>query len=431
MGTYHPAIWLSEGAGRSRRERRSGGYRYYLPTTLAKLSFDLAPDVVGDVAAAERALLKLDQSSSVLRSSEGLARLLLRAEAVSSSHIEGLTIGTRRLLRAEAALASGELVGDAAATEVVGNIYAMQEALATALAADEVTTTTICDIHRKLLKGTRIAEYGGVLRTRQNWVGGNSYNPLDADYVPPAPEHVEGLIADLASYCNEDVVSPVVQAALVHAQFETIHPFVDGNGRTGRALIHLILRRRGLASNTVPPVSLVLATQARSYVSGLADFRGDDADPEGMQEGINEWVSFFAGACVSACEEADAFEGSASRLEREWREAVAPVRANSALDLLLSKLIGMPLFTVKQASETIGRSIKATGDAIDRCVEAGVVRLAKRQRRNRAFEVPSAIDAFNIFERRLASPTGDTRMQRPVRPVPDNLERNLRLRERG
>lgn len=426
MGTLHKEFWASEGRGRTRAERRSGSYEYYLPTPLASLRVTLEPDVVGDVARAERAIEKLNAEAKALHGSEGIARLLLRAEAVSSSHIEGLTIGAKRLLKAEANLSAGAFRHDEAATEIVGNIHAMQDALDAACSADPVATDTILHIHERLCAGTRIERFGGMIRERQNWVGGNSYNPLGAEYVPPAPRHVEGLLGDLAEYCNDEVISPVLQAAIAHAQFESIHPFVDGNGRTGRALIHLLLRRRGLAPSLVPPISLVLATHAESYVSGLAGFRSLDSDEEGLINGINDWVSFFAGACLTACEEAAAFEASATCLQREWREKLGPIRANSALDLLLPVLVGMPLFTMKTAAASTGRAVSAVTAAVDKCLESGIVVLMKDQKRNRAFEVPDVINEFNLFERRLASSAGNTAVAKPMRAVPDNLSKKRR-----
>ena len=108
-------------------------------------------------------------------------------------------------------------------------------------------------MHERLLAGTRLERYAGRLRAVQNWIGGSSFNPCSAAFVPPPPEHVRALMADLCEFCNQDTLPAVAQAAMAHAQFETIHPFVDGNGRTGRALIHVILRRRGLAPRLVPP----------------------------------------------------------------------------------------------------------------------------------------------------------------------------------
>lgn len=423
VGTLHREIWISEGVGRSRKERASDAYHYYLPTPLADLNVSLVPDVVGDITRAENAITKLNARSVALHSSEGLARLLLRAEAVSSSHIEGLSIGTRRLLRAEMnRTGKGSFKFDEAAADIVGNIHAMEFAVQEAAAESRVTVDTILQIHETLCAGTRIESFGGAIRTSQNWVGGNSYNPLQAEYIPPAPEHVIGLLEDLAAFCNDEVVSPVLQAALVHAQFESIHPFVDGNGRTGRALIHLILKRRGLAPHLIPPISLCMATHAQDYVEGLGAFRFvDGEDPEEAQTQLNDWVSFFAGACLEACEEAEAFEESARELQESWKKQLGSIRKGSALELLLNEMVGMPVFTIGSACEATDRTFAAMSPAVMRCVDAGIVKPIGSQKRNRAFEVPDVIDAFNLFERRLASPVGDTSIQKPMRPVPENL----------
>ena len=425
MGTLHREMWLSEGLGRSRKERASGAYEYFLPTKLEDISIALEPDVVGDVCRAEAAVSKLNSEAKALHSTEGLARLLLRAEAVSSSYIEGLSIGTRRLLKAEMnSQGNAAFKFDEAAAEVVGNIHAMESAIEAASTAETISVDTILDIHRALCENTRIEGFGGKVRTVQNWVGGNSYNPLQADYIPPAPEHVMGLLEDLAAYCNDQVVSPVAQAALVHAQFESIHPFVDGNGRAGRALVHLILKRRGLAPNLVPPISLCMATRATDYVQGLGEFRYmDDEDAEQIRAHVNDWVSFFAGSCMKACEEAQGFEDSARALQDSWREKLGSVRRGSALEVLIDAMVGMPIFTIGTASESSGRAFSAMSAAVERCVEAGIVKPIGNQKRNRAFEVPDVINEFNVFERRLASPLGDTEAAKPVRAVPENLSK--------
>lgn len=421
MGTLHKQKWISNGVGQSRKQRRSGAYYYYLPTPLSAIRINLSMDVSADVSRAERSIIQLNDTAKALHNSEGLARLLLRAEAVSSSFIEGLTIGARRLLRAEVNIADRNTVKfDESAAEIIGNVHAMEHAIDAAVKEKEITVQTLLAIHQELCKNTRIESFGGVLRETQNWVGGNSYNPLDAEYIPPAPELVLPLLEDLAVFCNSDLVSPVVQAAIAHAQFESIHPFMDGNGRTGRALVHLILRRRGIALNLVPPISLIMATHSESYVQELSAFRFDEESQniEQIQEGINDWISFFAGACTIACEEALEFERSAAKLQKTWRKKLGAVRKNSALDLLLDELVGMPVFTIKSAGETIGRSVNAVAPAIERCVDAGIVKAIDGKKRNKVYEVPDVISEFNLLERKLASPLGNTEQAKPVRLVP-------------
>jgi Fic family protein len=302
---------------------------------------------------------------------------------------------------------------------VLGNIDAMLYGVEHVGFGDEITVDLLTEIHRRLLTGTRLEPHGGNFRQVQNWIGGSEYNPCAAEYVPPPPEFVADLIDDLCVFCNTDDLPAVVQAAIAHAQFETIHPFVDGNGRTGRAIIHLILRRRGLALRVLPPVSLVLATLARDYVNGLTDFRyvGSSSSREAT-EGVNTWVATFAGACTRSVTDATTFESRAASLEARWRERLGAVRANSATDLLLRRLPGVPVLTAESAARSIGRTFKPANDAIQRLVEAGIMRQITIGRRNRAYEAPDIIEAFTDLERRLASPEGDTRTSRPARSVP-------------
>ncbi len=226
-------------------------------------------------------------------------------------------------------------------------------------------------------------------------------------------------MADLCQFSSTDDLPAVAQAAIAHAQFETIHPFVDGNGRTGRALIHLILRRRGIALRVLPPVSLVLATSAQSYIEGLTQFRfvGSPTSRQAV-EGLNSWVGLFAAACTRSVTEATTFEDRAAALEEQWRDRLGTVRAKSATDLLLRKIPGAPILTVVGAAELVGRTFKPAGEAIQRLVEAGILRQVTVGRRNRAFEAPEIIAAFTDLERQLASPDGDTRISAPARPVP-------------
>jgi Fic family protein len=225
-------------------------------------------------------------------------------------------------------------------------------------------------------------------------------------------------MADLCSFCNEDSLPAVAQAALAHAQFETIHPFADGNGRTGRGLTQLVLRRRGLANRILPPVSLVLATWAKDYLAGLTATRYlGPATGNAAHEGINQWIGRFAGACIRAVQDAASFEERIQEMEGEWRARLGQVRASSGTDLLLRALPGAPIVTVASAAELIDRSFPTANDAIARLTEAGVLNQITIGRRNRAFEAKEVIDAFTSLERQLASPEGDTRSSPPARPV--------------
>jgi Fic family protein len=413
--------WTSTFAseGLSRRDRRSCNYKAYLPDPLTRRKFVLDGDVAADVANAEAAITRLNETAYALVDTEALARILLRAESVASSRIEGLEIGARRLLRTEAAGPTDERSSDVTAVEVLGNIAAMLYGIERVGLGEGIDVDVLLEIHRRLLAGTRLQMHGGSFRDVQNWIGGSDYNPCSADFVPPPPELVSGLMNDLCGFCNSDDLPPVAQAAIAHAQFETIHPFVDGNGRTGRAVIHLVLRRRGLALRVSPPVSLVLATLARDYVNGLTATRYvGSSDSAEAHVGVNRWIATFAGACMRAVADAAVFELRAATLQRQWRVRLGRVRTGSAADLLLQRLAGTPILTADSAAAIIGRTYKPANDAIQRLVQAEILRQITVGRRNRAYEAPAIVDAFAELERRLASPGGDTRTSPPARSVP-------------
>lgn len=423
MATLIERRWApAEVVGLPRRDRRGCDYLAYLPDLLSTREIYLSGTTAADVADAEAAMATFNARASTLGNTEALARLLLRAEAVASSHIEGLVVGGRRLLRAEAAGALGERGVDVTAAEVLGNIAAMD--FAVQHLTGSVTVEGILETHRLLLDDAGRHPYGGRFRNEQNWIGGSSYNPCSAAYVPPPEGRVEDLVDDLCAFVNGDTVPVVAQAALAHAQFETIHPFVDGNGRTGRALIHVVLRRRGLCPKAVPPISLVLATRATDYIAGLTSSRylGPPDRPAAV-DGMNHWIATFAAATTRAAIDAGHFEDRIDALRSNWRDRLGNVRARSATAELLDRLPGMPITTVNGAAEVMGRSFTAASDAIDRFVQAGILTQVTVGRRNRAWEATEVIDAFTDLERALASPTGDTRAAGPTRAVPARRRR--------
>ncbi|HET8931781.1 MAG TPA: Fic family protein [Acidimicrobiales bacterium] len=390
-----------------------------MPDLLVGRSTHLVGDVAADVTNAATALARFDAKATALADTEALARLLLRAESVASSRIEGLEVDSRRLLRAEAAAALGNEPQDVTATEILANIQAMSWALDNIGIDGDITVDHLVEAHRRLLSDTRANAYAGRTRTEQNWIGGSTFNPCSASFVPPPPEHVAPLLEDLCVFSNGDDVPAIVQAAMAHAQFETIHPFADGNGRIGRVLIQLVLRRRGVAVRSIPPVSLILATWSDSYVAGLDATRYvGSATSDAAIAGTNRWVALFATACRRAVEDADAFEQQIAELQATWRRRLGRLRSDSSAARLIDALPGTPIVTVDSAAGLIGRTFQATNQAITRLVQADILHQTNLGRRNRAFEAPEVTRACTDLERRLASPAGDTRIAPPSRQVP-------------
>ena len=203
MGTYETAYWLTDTWGMTRRESRSGAYHPYRPDCISHLELSLPSHAVSAVACAESAMRELNSSPGPLTDTEPLARLILRAEALASSRIEGLEMPAGRLLEYEALDELGiphRVDGTEAA--VMGNIIAMRDGVDRAAELPLLTVDALCAINARLLEGTVAAPYAGRLRGEQNWIGGSRVSPLGGAYVPPRPELVPELMEDLMDFCN-------------------------------------------------------------------------------------------------------------------------------------------------------------------------------------------------------------------------------------
>jgi Fic family protein len=370
------------------RYRKACTYEAFIPDHLDGIAVDLPGEVAGTVSEAEKAIARLNSQAGPTLAP--LARLLLRTESIASSKVEGLQVGTRGLARAEAQDATGRRIG-ADAAEILANIDAMQFAIEEAAAAP-FSAGSLAEIHRVLMARAPNAAIAGRVRDRQNWIGGNDYNPCGADFVPPPPEELETLLADVVRFANEDDLPPLVQAAIAHAQFETIHPFEDGNGRTGRALIHVILRRRGLAPTFVPPISVVFARRKDVYVRGLVSFREDR---------MNVWITSFASSAMRAASLAGRYIDRVRALQDRWRERLrqrVDPRADAAAWALIDVLPAHPVITVPVAVAATGRTKPAVTNAIDQLAEAGVLTPLGESRRNRAWESDGLLDLIEALE---------------------------------
>ncbi|MGZ3505687.1 MAG: Fic family protein [Vulcanimicrobiaceae bacterium] len=265
MAEFKVERWMPDGnlTGFPRRDRQGGEYSVYIPDRLVRRAFMLRGQEAADLGEAERDVERFDLQATVLANTEALPRILLRAESVGSSKIEGLEVGAQRLLRAEASEQLGHPSTDVTANEVVANIRAMEHALAMCDNGQPITPELLLEVHERLLRSAEhLNEFAGRFREVQNWIGESSFNPCSADFVPPPWELVPALLDDLCQFCNDDSLPVLAQAAIAHAAFETIHPFVNGNGRIGRAHPHDLATTapyNGRHSADLPRASHVLA----------------------------------------------------------------------------------------------------------------------------------------------------------------------------
>jgi Fic family protein len=398
-------VWeASPDAYGPRSSRTSFRYSAFLPDPIHQLESHLTDAVVAEIETAAVGVREL-QSSPTFRGLEAVGLQLLRAEALASSRIEGLEASQRRIARA---LATDE-DRDETARSVIANISAMQLAVDIATGTGALTVDDILAVHDRLMVLPRERRFAGRLRDVQNWLGRGD-SPRDAEFVPPPEDQVPGLMADLVAYLNRDDLSPIAQAAVAHAQFETVHPFVDGNGRTGRALIHIVLRRGAVASRIVPPVSAVLATNRSRYVEGLTAYRQGD---------LNAWLLFFARSLSDAAAASRRLGLRLSELEASWTETVRPRRGSGA-ERLIGILAGNPVLSVKVARDAIGGTFQSVNTAIDRLESAGILRSVRGDwRRNRLWECPEILALLDDFEARSAVPT---RAAEPPRPAPRSAQ---------
>ena len=389
--------WIpADGSGLSRRAKQGGKYYAFVPDPLAGMSLKLPSELSRRIVRIEREIHNLGMRDNT-HSLEGVARLLLRSEAVASSRIEGIAPNSDKVAMAILARESDSEIRGFKDELVLDDIVAMQTAL----------------VAEKPLQG---------VRTTQNWIGGSDYHPIGAAFVPPPPVEVPRLLDDLIEYFNGADHAALVQAALVHAQFETIHPFPDGNGRVGRAMIHALLQRRGLTDAAVLPVSMVLATLGDRYVDGLTKFREGD---------VLAWISFFVEAAQVATTKAAELADSVAALEAEWMDKVnhhrtaqgskRALKSNSTEFQLLKKLPAMPLVTVPIVKSELGISSTSTArDSLDSLTDAGILR--KKVIGAGGLLGYFADDVFMLVddaERQLASTQFNTRLSPPTgRAVP-------------
>ncbi|GAA4933854.1 Fic family protein [Actinomycetospora succinea] len=432
MATWLDQRWEPALGAPGSRDRRGGIFHAYRPDELADRPISLPPPLGRRANQVERAIADLVAGPEI-GALEGLARFLLRSEAIASSRIEGLQVSARQVALAE--LAEGEGLGRGGFTStaqlVANNVTVLRAAASSLVEADVVSVDGIEDLHRALLPDEQL--HG--VRSAQNWIGGSAWNPLEADFVPPPARLVQGLMEDLTDYVDNATAGPLVHAALVHAQFETIHPFVDGNGRVGRALIHTVLTRRGLTQGSVLPVSLVLLTRSEDYIRGLAAFRHTGSPTSrAANDGLAAWVELFVEAASTAVDQARTFADQLRSLTSEWEERLSTARvergvrekprSGSGVARLLELLPGTPIMTTKTVQRLLGDiSFPPARAALEELAEAGIVVRQQLDGRTTGYLATEVFDLLTIAERRLASTRWDTRESAPARPVPARPQR--------
>lgn len=379
--------WESRYAESSALERYSLQPRTYdaaVPPMIAERALRPSSQTAALARAAESELIRFD--ASLNDEMTGFAPLLLRSEAAASSQIEHLSASARAILTAE--------IGDTSkrnATEIVGNTRAMQSALAL---ADELTPESVRKMHRVLMDGTNHTP--GEWRTEPVWIGTSARSPVGAAFVAPRHERVPGLMDDVMAFARRNDLPVLAQVAVAHAQFETIHPFTDGNGRTGRALVQSMLRGKDITRSVTVPVSAGLLTDVNAYHDALIAYRAGDIGPIIEQMAI---------ASDDAIGNARTLITRLRETTAGWRETAKP-RSGSQLERVLDYAARQPVFTAATASAGLGIGTTNVYPHLRKLAELGILKQKTEYKMGQVWRADEVLVALDQFAERAARRRG-------------------------
>ena len=382
---YEARAWARSGdeVGSRRRIRAAAGpYEAAVPPSIAELTPPLPADLIALSEDAARELTRFDAEIGILAAP--FSSILLRTESASSSAVENLTSSAKQVALAEIGVSSSTN-----ARLVVGNVAAMHAAIAL---ADDLDPTAVLTMHRALLEKSD-PHIVGRWRDEQVWIGGGSISPHHAAFIPPHHERVPASMDDVMAFARRTDLPVLAQIAIAHAQFETIHPFPDGNGRTGRALVQGMLRASGVTENVTVPVSAGLLSDTDAYFRALDAYRDGDVRP--IIETLSE-------AAFSAIANGRTLGRTIIGIASRW-DSVVRARRDASVREVMQLLLRQPIVTTTLVARERDVSLTAAQSAIDRLVDAGILTQSNTGRRNRqwqATEILQALDDFGARARR-------------------------------
>lgn len=378
--------WRSASGRGPRADRAVRSIDVRLPPRIADRDYTPTRDLRTQLATATDGLVRLDQVHG--RNLGALNQLLLRTESIASSKIENIEASLSdygKALMGERANASA--VSMAAATEALSGIIVVAGTEGT------ITKDAVLRAHHALFrKHPDMAPKAGLVRDRQNWIGGSDYSPRNALFVPPPPETVQDYLEDLFAFASRDDVLPLAQAAIVHAQFESIHPFVDGNGRIGRTLIHAVLRRRAVTRRLTVPIASGLTAHRERYFTALGDYRRGNAATI---------ISLLASATMWATHEARRTVTNLQLVHDDWAEALHHPEPGTPDARVLRHLMAEPIITTERLGELLDLDATQTDALLERLRSADVVAPLTPRGRNRVWGAHLVLDEVRDLSARI------------------------------
>lgn len=370
-----PKDFRDSSAGRCLRSVRRPTYWAFVPNPLPP-NIEVDWELATLLSAANAKLGELSGAGQLLPNPHLLINPFIRREAVTSSRIENTQSGLEELFLFEADEMQPPAIPDV--QEVVNYVRAMEYGIQR-MQELPLSSRFLCEIHEILMKGVR-GEHAtpGFLRTTQNWIGSPGCTLMDATYVPPPVPDMKQCFSDLEKYIHSDAREPaLIQCALVHYQFEAIHPFVDGNGRIGRLLIILMLLEKKLLSQPMLYLSDFFEAHREAYYQSLLDV---------SQKGNwKAWLTFFLNGVRQQAEEALLTTQNLLTLNEEYRRIAKGPKVPKSVNLLIDRLFGKPIVSISELTKTSGMSYPTVQRGADYLIERGKLREITGKRRNRLF----------------------------------------------
>jgi len=378
--TYENVRWEPEGMQyASSALPKYGTYHPAVPANIADLVLDLPSPVFAGAESTSNEITRFD--AELGGEIAPFAAVLLRSESAASSQIENLTASARNI--AEAELSTGRAKRNA--EMIVANTAAMQAAVSL---SDSVDADAILAMHRALM-AKEPSHTPGEFRTEPVWIGGGS-TPIGATFVGPRHELVPGAIGDLIAFAQRADVPALPQIAVAHAQFETIHPFTDGNGRTGRALVQALLRNKGLTRQVTVPISAGLLADTDAYFAALTSYRDGDATPI---------VELFSQASILAIANGRQLVADIRDIRESWNDVIT-ARSDSAVWKVADLLTRRPVVNAALLDQELGIESTNAHRYLRPLAEAGVLVETTSGPRSRVWRSPEILAALDAFAER-------------------------------
>jgi Fic family protein len=366
-------------------QRQAGKYGAAIPAVIATQDVTLPSGVLTDAEEASNEIARFD--AELGDEIAPFSTVLLRSESAASSNIENVTASAR-------AIAEAEALGDTSrrnAAMIVSNTDAMKAAVSL---ADRLDEDAILAMHAALMRNSH-PDSAGRWRTEQVWIGGGTFGPRGADYVAPHHTRVPTAITDLLAFTRRADIPTLPQIAIAHAQFETIHPFPDGNGRTGRALVQAMLRNKRLTRQITVPVSAGLLANTDAYFNALGAYR--EGSPAPIVERLSE-------ASLLAVTNGRRLAADLRSIREEWNSRIT-ARRDSAVHRVADLLIKHPVFNARLLQRELGITTGNARRYVDPLTDVGIIVEFTDRSRNRAWRAPEVLSAVDAFASRAGRRT--------------------------